>query len=76
MAAARLKETLAAIRKGAGVRLAGFDDVAVAARIGLTTCRQPLADLAHVAFRTLLQRIKEPTLPPRTVLLPAPLVVR
>ena len=76
VAAARLKETLAAIRKGAGVRLAGFDDVAVAAQIGLTTCRQPLADLAHVAFRTLLQRIKSPTLPPRTVLLPAPLVVR
>ena len=33
-------------------------------------------ELKRVAFRTLLQRIKSPTLPPRTVLLPSPLVVR
>jgi len=76
VAAARLKETLAAIKKDEGLRLAGFDDVAVAARLNLTTCRQPLEDLAHVAFQTLLQRIKSPLLPPRTILLQAPLVVR
>ena len=76
VAAARLKETLAAIKKGGDIRLAGFDDVAVAARIGLTTCRQPLGDLAHVALQTLLQRIRSPRLPPRTILLPAPLVAR
>lgn len=76
VAAATLKGTLEAVKKGAGVRLAGFDDVAVAAQLGLTTCRQPLDDLAHVAYQTLLQRIKAPHLPPRTILLPAPLVVR
>ena len=64
------------VRKGGNIRLAGFDDVAVAAQIGLTTCRQPLGDLAHVAFQTLLQRIRSPRLPPRTILLPAPLVAR
>ena len=41
-----------------------------------TTCRQPLGDLAHVAFQALLQRIKSPRLPPRTILLPAPLIAR
>ena len=76
VAAARLKETLAVIKKGANIRLAGFDDVAVAAQLNLTTCRQPLGDLAHVAFQTLLQRIKSPLLPPRTILLPAPLIAR
>ena len=76
VAAAKLKETLSAIKKDGDIRLAGFDDVAVAAQIGLTTCRQPLGDLAHVALQTLLQRIKSPRLPPRTILLPAPLVVR
>lgn len=76
VAAARLKGTLESLKKAAGIRLAGFDDVAVAAQIGLTTCRQPLADLAHVAFQTLLQRIKSPRLPPRTIRLPAPLIVR
>ena len=76
IAAAKLKGTLEAVKKASGIRLAGFDDVSVAAQIGLTTCRQPLDDLAHVAFQTLLQRIKSPILPPRTILLHAPLVVR
>ncbi len=75
-AAARLEETLAALGRADGIRLAGFDDVDIAARLGLTTCRQPLEDLAHVAFQTLLQRIRSPYLPPRTVRLSAPLVVR
>ena len=48
----------------------------VAAQLNLATCRQPLGDLAHVAFQTLLQRIKSPLLPSRTVLLAAPLVAR
>ena len=76
IAAAKLKKTLAAIKKEGNIRLAGFDDVSVAAQMGLTTCRQPLNDLAHVAFRTLLQRIKSPLLPPRTILLSAPLIAR
>lgn len=76
IAAAKLKETLVALKKDKGIRLAGFDDVAIAAKLNLTTCRQPLDDLAHVAFQTLLQRIKSPLLPPRTILLPAPLVER
>ena len=38
--------------------------------------RQPLADIAQTALQTLVSRIRTPTLPPRTILLDAELVVR
>ncbi len=75
--AAALGETLAKIGGGAeAIRLAGFDDVSVAATVGLTTVRQPLDAIAKVAMETLVSRIKAPELPPRTILLDAELVVR
>ena len=60
------------------VRLAGFDDVRYAANMlpPLTTVRQPCADLAKIAYRTLRERIADADLPPRRILLPAPLVIR
>lgn len=60
------------------VMLAGFDDVRVARRMDppLTTIRQPCADLASMAFRTLVERIQNPSLPPREILLTAPLAAR
>ena len=75
--AVRLRETLFRIGGGAEkIRLAGFDDVAVAEAAGITTVRQPLDDLASTALQTLCSRIKSPELPPRTILLHAPLIVR
>ncbi|MBQ3288876.1 MAG: GntR family transcriptional regulator [Kiritimatiellae bacterium] len=77
IAAARLRETLLRIGGDAArIRLAGFDDVAVAAKIGITTVHQPCGALAEIALQTLLSRIRSPRLPARTILLPAPLVVR
>lgn len=77
VAAAALGETLARIGGGAKkIRLAGFDDVEVAAKLGLTTVRQPLDAIAEVAMQTLVSRIKTPDIPPRTILLDAELVVR
>ena len=60
------------------VRLAGFDDVrcAVTTFPQLTTIHQPCEDIALVAYRALRERILNPSLPPRQILLPAPLVVR
>ena len=60
------------------VMLAGFDDVRVAQTMTpkLTTIHQPCADLAAVAFRTLLERIAKPQLAAREIMLHAPLVVR
>ena len=77
VAAAALGKTLAKIGHGAEkIRLVGFDDVEVAAKIGLTTIRQPLDAIAETAMQTLVSRIKTPDLPPRTILLGADLVVR
>ncbi|MBQ6330764.1 MAG: substrate-binding domain-containing protein, partial [Kiritimatiellae bacterium] len=77
VAAAALRETLAKIGNGAErIRLVGFDDVEVAARLGMTSVRQPLDAIADTSLQTLASRIKTPTLPPRTILLDAELVVR
>ncbi len=60
------------------VRVAGFDDVKYATllRVPLTTMHQPCRDIAVVAWRTMQDRIADPTLPPRDVRLAAHLVVR
>ena len=60
------------------VMLAGFDDVQYAMLMSppLTTVHQPCADIAKIAYRTLRERISDADLPPRRILLPAPLVVR
>jgi len=59
-------------------RVAGFDDVKYATLVSptLTTIHQPCRDLATIAFRTMLERLAEPTLPARSILLPPHLVVR
>ena len=59
-------------------RVVGFDDVKYATLVSppLTTIHQPCRDLAVIAFRTMLERIAEPTLPPRNISLKPSLVVR
>jgi DNA-binding LacI/PurR family transcriptional regulator len=60
------------------VRIVGFDDAKYATLVGvpLTTIQQPCRDIALTAFRAMLERIAEPTLPVRTLLLTPRLVVR
>lgn len=60
------------------VMLAGFDDVRAAGRMrpALTSIRQPCFELATTAFKTLLERMADPDLPPREILLDTSLVVR
>lgn len=78
--AASLMRTLTAagVRIPAEVRLAGFDDIAAAAAgpVPLTSMRLPLRELGALAVRTLLERIRDPALPPRQVLATARLVAR
>ena len=66
------------VRVPADVMVTGFDDVKLAGKTTppLTTIRQPCFDLATTAFQVLLERIGNPGLPPRQILLDAPLVVR
>lgn len=59
-------------------RVVGFDDVKYATLVSppLTTIHQPCRDLAVIAFRTMLERLAEPTLPARSIYLTPHLVVR
>jgi GntR family transcriptional regulator of arabinose operon len=60
------------------IKLAGIDDIKYAAllRVSLTTVHQPCADISRVALAVMLERLENPFLPPRDVLLPISLVVR
>jgi LacI family transcriptional regulator len=78
--AAQLLQSLARlnIRVPQDLRLVGFDDVRFASllTIPLTTMEQPCRDVAITAFNALRERIKNPTLPPRTLMLTPRIVVR
>ncbi len=60
------------------VRVVGFDDAKYATLVSppLTTIYQPCRDIAVIAFRAMLERIAEPTLPARSLALTPRLVVR
>ena len=60
------------------VRVVGFDDAKYATLVSptLTTIHQPCRDIAVIAFRAMLERIAEPTLPARSLTLTPRLVVR
>ena len=78
--AAFLKRTLEKLGKKVpnDMFLAGFDDVQHATIMtpALTTARQPCEKIAKEAFCALIERMKDPVLPAREILLTAPLVVR
>ncbi len=60
------------------VRVAGFDNAryATLVRVPLTTINQPCQDIALTAFRAMLERIAQPTLPPRGLLLNTQIIIR
>jgi len=78
--AAAFKQTLekAGLRVPEDVMLTGFADLPVAALMSppLTTVRQNREQMAQAAFRRLMERIADPSLPPCDLFLPAQLVVR
>lgn len=80
LTAAQLMRSLSAQGIGVphAVRLAGFDDVQHATRLAvpLTSMRLPCHELGIVAVRTMLERIRDPQLPPQQILLDARLVTR
>ena len=59
------------------VAIVGFDDVkyALLLAVPLTTVQQPCRDLGRVAVNALLDRIAQPDLPPRTILLESSVIV-
>ena len=59
-------------------RLVAFDDVKYATVVSpqLTTIHQPCKDIAATAFRTMMERLAEPSFPARNICLTPHLVVR
>ena len=78
--AAELLKTLASLKIDvpSQVRVVGFDDVRYATLlpVSLTTIHQPCRDIAEIAFRAMLERLREPRIPPRTLTVAPRLVVR
>lgn len=78
--AAVFKQTLekAGLRVPEDVMLTGFADLQIASLMTpqLTTVRQNRDQMAQAAFRRLMARIDDPSLPPCDIFLPAPLIVR
>ncbi len=78
--AASLMKTLLSIgaRIPEEVRVVGFDDVTYAEflPVPLTTMHQPCAEIGAAAMSAMLERLQDLSLPPRSILLDARLVVR
>ena len=78
--AAVFKQTLekAGLRVPEDVMLTGFADLQIASLMTppLTTIRQNREQMARAAFRRLMARIDDPSLPPYDIFLPAQLIVR
>lgn len=74
------KQTLekAGLRVPQDIMLTGFADLPVASLMTppLTTVRQDRVLMARTAFRRLLERIRNPSLSPCDIFLPAPLIIR
>jgi DNA-binding LacI/PurR family transcriptional regulator len=68
----------AGVRVPEDVRMVGFDDVRFATLLSvpLTTMHQPCREIAQVALRAMLDRIDDPTMPPRMLTVSPGLVVR
>ena len=66
------------IRVPEDMRMVGFDDVRYATLLSvpLTTMHQPCREIALVALRTMLDRIADPSMPPRGLTVTPSLVVR
>ena len=60
------------------VRVVGFDDLPTdeSLPVSLTTIRQNIAALAYEAVRTMVDRIENPDIPPRDIMVKADLIIR
>ena len=78
--AAQLMRTLESlsVKVPSDIKMAGFDDVKYASLlpVPLTTIRQPCAELGATAVRVMVDRVNNPMLPGRDLLLDFKLVIR
>jgi LacI family transcriptional regulator len=58
------------------ISIVGFDDIEIATHLGLTTMRQPLFEMGHLAAEVLLARLSNPNKEPVHTMFVPELVVR
>lgn len=76
MTAVELHSTVSDLGLLRGLRLAGFDNQPKAESLGITSVVQPCEEIAAIALQTLTARLRNPSLPVHTVLVPDRGVVR
>ena len=80
LTAAQFLQSLVRIKVGVprSLRVVGFDDVRYATLlpVQLTTMQQPCREIAVAAFQAMRERLADPALPPRSILLTPRLIVR
>jgi LacI family transcriptional regulator len=80
LTAAQFMQSLSRLKVGVprALRVVGFDDVRYATLlpVQLTTMQQPCREIAVAAFQAMRDRIADPALPPRSILLTPRLIVR
>jgi len=80
LTAAQFMQSLGRLKVGVPkpLRVVGFDDVRYATLlpVQLTTMQQPCREIAVAAFQAMRERIADPALPPRSILLTPRLIVR
>ncbi len=80
LTAANLMRTLGTLEYSVPqkIRVAGFDDIRYAELLHppLTTIHQPCMDIGTIAMQVMLERIKNPAIPPRDILIQPTLIVR
>ena len=66
------------VQASVDIAIVGFDDVKYAKLLGtpLTTMRQPCDEIGTAAINAMLQRISNPSIPARTIMVQASLIVR
>jgi LacI family transcriptional regulator len=80
LTAAQFMQSLARLKIAVprSLRVVGFDDVRYATLlpVQLTTMQQPCREIAAAAFQAMRERIADPAVPPRSILLTPRLIVR
>lgn len=66
----------AGLRVPGDLEVVGFDDVDASAYVGLTTLRQPMAEMGRLATEKLLRRLSDPSAPPSHAVFAPRLIVR
>ena len=64
------------IRVPEDIAIVSFDDIELAKHFGLTTMRQPMYDMGIMAIEKMIERLKDPKVPPTLTTILPKLIIR